>query len=130
MGQPSESPCSRVARAISARKNPPSVPGASPGSSGGGGIGGTTSAGGSVGSSAAGTEACSPTVEGAAASAGATGNATVTPLDERGGTGSRAPSNGVAEFGYLRFSAKGTGCTLTATSAGLTSAVSGTFDVQ
>ena len=40
------------------------------------------------------------------------------------------PSNGVAEFGYLRFSAKGTGCTLTATSAGLTSAVSGTFDVQ
>lgn len=40
------------------------------------------------------------------------------------------PSNGVAEFGYLRFTATGTGCTLTATSAGLTSAVSGSFDVQ
>lgn len=40
------------------------------------------------------------------------------------------PTNGVAEFGYLRFTATGTGCTLTATSTGLTSAVSGTFDVQ
>jgi adhesin/invasin len=40
------------------------------------------------------------------------------------------PTNGVAEFGYIRFSATGTGCTLTATSAGLTAAVSGSFDVQ
>lgn len=39
-------------------------------------------------------------------------------------------SSGVAEFGYIRFTATGTGCTLTATSAGLTAAVSGAFNVQ
>lgn len=41
-----------------------------------------------------------------------------------------AAKSGVAVFSGLKPSDVGTGCTLTATSAGLTSAVSGTFDVQ
>jgi adhesin/invasin len=41
----------------------------------------------------------------------------------------QAAASGVASFGYVRFTQTGTGCTLTATSGSLTTAVSGSFDV-
>lgn len=46
-----------------------------------------------------------------------------------GGTSKRGPSNGIVTFNDLTFDKDGTGFTLSLTAAGLTTAVSGTFDV-